>query len=129
MHVVPLTRRYIAYDLRGTTDGDGISAGALPVWVRADNKTGDPNLSPCPQWDNEDQRCPRRFVKGHKPRSVARVFMERFGIAGKKSTAKTIPDPIFRVPNAQLARFLSVFWMCDGYVGARGPEIELGWNA
>jgi len=46
-------------------------------------------------------------------------------VHGKKSADKTIPDAIFRLPEDQLGRFLTVFWMCDGYVDKNGPEIVL----
>jgi hypothetical protein len=38
--------------------------------------------------------------------------------------AKKIPPRIFQVPDQQLARFLAVFWMCDGYVD-RSPGLTL----
>lgn len=38
---------------------------------------------------------------------------------------KTIPDCVYGLPSDQLARFLAVFWMCDGGVEVAGPEMTL----
>jgi intein/homing endonuclease len=54
-----------------------------------------------------------------------RDLMREHGVWGKKSTEKTIPDAVFKLGREQLARFLSLFWMCDGYVSTGGPEIVL----
>lgn len=54
-----------------------------------------------------------------------RELLEQHGLAGKLSKEKTIPDAVFRLPKELLARFIGVFWMCDGYVSKLGPEIVL----
>ena len=41
------------------------------------------------------------------------------------SKAKVIPDCVYGLPRDQLARFLAVFWMCDGGVEVAGPEMTL----
>jgi intein/homing endonuclease len=53
-------------------------------------------------------------------------FCEKYGLMGKKAIHKTIPDAVFGLPEHQLARFLSVFWMCDGFVSnSNGPSVTL----
>jgi len=54
------------------------------------------------------------------------TMLRKQGVHGKKSVDKAIPDDIFKLPKDQLARFLTVFWMCDGYVDSNGPEMVLG---
>jgi hypothetical protein len=41
------------------------------------------------------------------------------------SREKVLPDTIYRLPPDQLARFLAVFWMCDGTVGKVGVSTTL----
>ncbi len=41
---------------------------------------------------------------------------QRYGIWGKGSDTKFIPEEIFELPNHQIARFLAVLFGCDGYV-------------
>jgi|SRR5579859_19100 len=68
---------------------------------------------------------PMRFAPKHKPHSQARAIAARHGLLGVKSKDKVLPVSVLRLPNDQLARFLQVLWMCDGYVDARGPGIQL----
>lgn len=51
-------------------------------------------------------------------KSQIRLFLEAFGIAHEGAADKKIPDAVFSLSEDKLARFLSVFWMCDGYVSA-----------
>jgi uncharacterized protein len=67
---------------------------------------------------------PYRFVGRHRPRSAIRQFVRDFGI-GYPAHQKRIPPAVFRLPAEQLARFLSVLWMCDGYVERNGPGVTL----
>lgn len=54
-------------------------------------------------------------------------LVRRHGLEGKKAVQKTLPQAIWRLGPEQLARFLSVFWMCDGYVARDGsPGVTLG---
>jgi hypothetical protein len=59
------------------------------------------------------------------PGNPAHDLCRRFGLWGKKSTEKRIPDDVFRLPPASLARFISIFWQCDGYVDRIAPVIAL----
>jgi hypothetical protein len=56
------------------------------------------------------KRCPRaiarEFVQGHRIQCLAKH--------------KRIPEAVYRLDEAGLRRFLSVFWMCDGYVESSG---------
>jgi len=53
-----------------------------------------------------------------------RELLREHGIDRTLSRDKAIPDAVFRLDREQLARFLSIFWMCDGYVD-NGPGIVL----
>lgn len=55
----------------------------------------------------------------------ANTLCRWYGLWGCKSTTKRIPDEVFSLPAVQLAEFVSVFWMCDGYVDRHGPAIAL----
>ena len=54
-----------------------------------------------------------------------RAMLHRYGMAGKKAVCKSLPDVIYSLPPQQLARFIGLFWMCDGYVDRRGPALAL----
>ena len=43
-------------------------------------------------------------------------WLKEFGLLGKKSVQKTIPDEIFKLPKEKLAVFLAVLWSCDGSI-------------
>jgi len=54
------------------------------------------------------------------------ALLKNLGIDRVLSKNKTIPDAVFSLPNSQLARFLGIFWMTDGYVSKLGaPGISL----
>lgn len=73
-----------------------------------------------PQYRMVDPRATRR----HQNR--IRVVLASYGVGREKSRDKTVPPIIFRLGRRLLAQFLSVFWMCDGYVDLpRGPGITL----
>ncbi len=57
--------------------------------------------------------------------NAARDLLRRYGIDGFKAKHKTIPSVIYQLPPQQLSRFLSVFWMCDGYIDSKGPGLTL----
>lgn len=72
--------------------------------------------------------CDYDFVRriGSPKGNAVRQFLVSLGIDKKLSRHKIIPEQIFSLPENQLAKFLSIFWMCDGYVSKRGePEITL----
>jgi replicative DNA helicase len=48
------------------------------------------------------------------------------GLEGVRAVEKVLPEAIWRLPKKQLSRFLSLFWMCDGYVDGSGPGVTLG---
>src|SRR6266542_2679872 len=69
---------------------------------------------------------PRRYAEGHSSRrGAAATVLRRFGVPRALSRRKVLPDSIYRLPPDQLARFLGVFWMCDGTVGEIGVSITL----
>jgi intein/homing endonuclease len=69
---------------------------------------------------------PRRYADGHASRcSAAATVLRRYGVPRALSRDKVIPDIIYRLPPDQLARFLAVFWMCDGTVGKVGVSTTL----
>lgn len=60
------------------------------------------------------------------PTHSVKEMLRKYGIDGLKAKNKTIPDVIYRLPPHQLARFLGIFWMCDGYVEKNGgPRMAL----
>ena len=59
------------------------------------------------------------FACGHRNGHPMRGDLERFGLWGLNSQTKFIPDEVFRLPRHQLARFLNLFWACDGSVYER----------
>jgi hypothetical protein len=69
---------------------------------------------------------PRRYAEGHSSRrGAATTVLRRYGVPRALSREKVIPEIIFRLPPDQLARFLAVFWMCDGTVGDVGVSTTL----
>lgn len=60
-----------------------------------------------------------------KGSNAALQLCRKYGLFGKKSTQKVIPDEIFRLPRELLARFIEIFWQCDGFVAVGGPAITL----
>jgi intein/homing endonuclease len=69
---------------------------------------------------------PRRFVTGHGNYTDLTALLRHHGIKGHSSRTKPMPEAIWRLPAGQLARFLNVFWGCDGYVTKSGiPELVL----
>lgn len=49
-------------------------------------------------------------------RNAVLNLTREWGIKGKRAKEKTLPDIVWRLGPQQLGRFLSLFWMCDGYV-------------
>ena len=71
---------------------------------------------------------PRRYLAGHGTRPVTRLvdFRLDHGLDFVLAKNKTAPEALYRLPLDQLARFLSVFWMCDGHVTTLGsPQLVL----
>lgn len=60
------------------------------------------------------------FVRRCTERHPVRELLRRLGADRKVAKEKTIPDDVFRLPREQLARFLTIFWMCDGTASKRG---------
>ena len=50
------------------------------------------------------------------PSNPVTELCQRHGIWGKRSESKFVPDEIFGLSDAHVARFLSVLFGCDGYV-------------
>jgi replicative DNA helicase len=61
--------------------------------------------------------------EGHSNPVLA--LLRKHGVYGKLSKKKTIPEVVFRLSVLQLCNFLSLFWMCDGYVDQGGPGVTL----
>jgi hypothetical protein len=64
-------------------------------------------------------------LKGHRPRTAGRVLAEQHGLFRVKAKHKSVPEAVMKGNLNVVKRFLSVFWMCDGYISAYGPEITL----
>lgn len=63
--------------------------------------------------------------RGARTPNPVQELLIAHGLYGSLSKNKKIPDSIYRLPEDQLSRFLSVFWMCDGYVDDTGPCVTL----
>ncbi|MBI3010908.1 MAG: DNA polymerase III subunit alpha, partial [Candidatus Omnitrophica bacterium] len=59
------------------------------------------------------------------PRSGVRQWIEGLKLAWVKSTEKFIPDPVFHLPDDQLALFLGRLWSGDGHVWSDGNPAAL----
>lgn len=62
----------------------------------------------------------------HLQKTGIRLLMEKHGLWGVRSTDKSIPNAVFKLPNSQLARFLGMLWSCDGSVHARCGTLTYG---
>lgn len=58
-------------------------------------------------------------------RNSARELLREFGIDDCLAKDKRIPDVVFGLERAALARFLGLFWMCDGFVDNNAPSVIL----
>jgi cellulose biosynthesis protein BcsQ len=68
---------------------------------------------------------PHRYRSKHHPPGIARTLARRHGLEGRLAKHKAMPEAVYRLPAEQLARFLAVFWMCDGYVTDQEPGVTL----
>lgn len=64
-------------------------------------------------------------ARGTAKENPFRLMLDSYGIGHQKAPSKRIPDAVMAAPAEQVRRFLSIFWMCDGWVGHKGPEICL----
>ncbi len=55
-------------------------------------------------------------------------LLERHGLMGKLSADKFVPTALFGCSNAQIARFLSVLFACDGHVYASHRLSQIGYT-
>jgi replicative DNA helicase len=104
-----------SYRLNGTgPDPAAAARGRGICWCGC----GKPTLPARSTWPAMDHWAgvPQRYARGCKPLSLARRLLNRHGMGHESAHTKKIPPRIFQVPDQQLARFLAIFWMCDGYV-------------
>jgi len=60
--------------------------------------------------------------KGQKENRV-KEWLKGYGLMGKNSHTKLIPDEIFKCNPLRIAKFIGMFWACDGCVSLEGePE-------
>jgi len=64
------------------------------------------------------------MVGGHTL-NPARTLLRGLGIDNKLAKEKTIPKEVYQLDDNQLAAFLTVFWMADGYVDNGAPGVVL----
>jgi replicative DNA helicase len=55
----------------------------------------------------------------HGKRNPINVWLDELGLFNKRSHEKFIPEPVFALPERQLALFLRHLWATDGYLGLR----------
>ncbi|HUU59228.1 MAG TPA: DnaB-like helicase C-terminal domain-containing protein, partial [Phycisphaerae bacterium] len=75
------------------------------------------------------RRCEWNIVRRDRRRGVrnpVRVLLERHGVYGLKSKDRFVPDAVFSLPDRQLARFLGLFFSCDGCVEERQGDLTVG---
>lgn len=66
------------------------------------------------------------FVRiGTSGSNAVRELLRELGADKTLAKHKVAPEALFRLPMPSLARFLGLFWMCDGYVDATGPGVTL----
>lgn len=70
-------------------------------------------------------KCGYDFVRRDFSSHPVNELLRKHGMWRKKAVDKTIPDVVYRLNEEQLARFISIFWMCDGYMSDGAPEIVL----
>jgi chromosome partitioning protein len=71
---------------------------------------------------------PLRLLPHHGAHAVTTLRRLRLdhGLGHTLAKQKVMPSAVYRLPDEQLARFLAVFWMCDGHVDRLGrPQLTL----
>ncbi len=56
--------------------------------------------------------------------SITKLLRE-YNIFGHKSITKFVPDEVFTWNNNALARFIGVFWSCDGYINKKNGDVDV----
>ncbi len=72
-----------------------------------------------------------RFSKGSKVpqlKSSLRIWLERFGLYGKLSKDKFVPQEIFQLPKYQLSLFLNRLFSCDGSIYKHKSNHGYSWE-
>src|SRR6266567_351063 len=64
-------------------------------------------------------------AKGRGAPRLQRASSQSIRLEPYRSREKVLPEVIYRLPPDQLARFIGVFWMCDGTVGQAGVSATL----
>jgi replicative DNA helicase len=67
----------------------------------------------------------RRGARGGDP---VRELCELHGLCGLRSAEKFVPDAIFRLDDARVARFLAVLYGCDGHAYATDRLHQIGYS-
>jgi replicative DNA helicase len=57
-----------------------------------------------------------------------RALLEAHGVWGRGSETKFVPDAVFGLPEAQIARFLSILYGCDGHIHATERIRQIGYS-
>jgi replicative DNA helicase len=65
--------------------------------------------------------------RGSGPNPLTELCRQH-GLWGLRSADKFVPDAIFRLPEEQIARFLSVLYACDGHVYASERYSQIGYT-
>jgi hypothetical protein len=87
---------------------------------------GTPTLTATRSRNGSVKGEPRRYAPGHSSRrGAAPTVLRRFGVPRARARDKVLPEIVYRLPPDQLARFIAVFWMCDGTVGEVGVATTL----
>lgn len=70
-----------------------------------------------------DWRMMDRSARTNRPKNGARVWLEKQGLWNKNSKTKFIPDWVYALDLPQLARFINLFFACDGSISKRVKNI------
>ncbi|GEM_PF-97955 len=62
------------------------------------------------------------------PSNPVTDLLRRHGLMGLHSGEKFVPDPIFRLGNQQIARFLGILFACDGHIHVSDRFAQIGYT-
>jgi replicative DNA helicase len=66
-------------------------------------------------WSHVDLSAPHKLARGR--RNPIAEWLDQWGLYGRRSHEKFVPDPVFALDDDQVALFLGHLWATDGCVG------------
>jgi intein/homing endonuclease len=122
--------RRLGFEVRHVGRYDHALTGHVTIDAPPDGRCacgcGAPTLTAVRTRNGNVKGQPSRYAPGHSSRrGVVATLLRRNEVPRALAKHKVIPDSVYRLPEDQLARFLGVFWMCDGTVSKTGVETTL----